>query len=259
MNQLNGRAVDMETLRKLALVGYGHFTSVRVDNQLARGIELHLERLVRDCRTVFDAELDPGEVRGHLRQAVAGTTGALVARVTVFDPELEVGRPADSGCPSVLVTTREAGPLSPPPLRVRPVEYARDLPHVKHLGLFGALYARRTAQRAGFDDALFHGPDGTVSEGGTWNVGLIRAGRIVWPQADVLPGVTMALVRRSAHQHVTAPVTLQDAQEAEAAFATNTTVGVRPLSAIGATEMAVDHPLLREIQHAYRADPGERV
>ena len=249
----------METLRKLALVGYGHFTSVRIDDQFARGIDLHLERLVRDCRIVFGTELDPERVRGHLRQAVAEAMGALVARVTVFDPELEVGRPADSGCPSVLVTTREAGPMPSPPLRVGPVEYVRDLPRVKHIGLFGALHARRSAQRAGFDDALFHGPDGTVSEGATWNVGLIRGGEVVWPQADALPGVTMALVRRSGHRHVTARVTLPDLQDAEAAFATNTAIGVRALSAIGATHFPVDHPLLREMRRAYQADPGERV
>lgn len=64
-------------------------------------------------------------------------------------------------------------------------------------GLFGALHHRRAAQLAGFDDALFVGPDGLVSEGGTWNVGFIDAnGSVVWPKADVLPGVTMALFQQ---------------------------------------------------------------
>lgn len=33
----------------------GHFTSMRVEHQRVRGPSLHLDRLVRDCRRVFDA------------------------------------------------------------------------------------------------------------------------------------------------------------------------------------------------------------
>lgn len=39
---------------------------------------------------------------------------------------------------------------------------------------------------------LFVGRDGCVSEGSTWNVGFVdQDGTVVWPRADVLPGVTM--------------------------------------------------------------------
>ena len=40
-------------------------------------------------------------------------------------------------------------------MRVRPVEYRRQVARVKGVGLFDSLYLRRPAQRDGFDDALF--------------------------------------------------------------------------------------------------------
>ncbi|GAB2882160.1 aminotransferase class IV family protein [Streptomyces deserti] len=257
MTELDGRPVDPASLEKLALVGYGHFTSMRIDNGRVRGLALHLERLVRDCKTVFGVDLDAVLVREYVRQAVKDRTGSLVARVTVFDPKLDLGRPADSGQPSILVTTRSAGALPPPPLRVQPVQYERDLPLVKHVGLFGALHARRQAQLGGADDALFHNADGFISEGGTWNVAFIRNGQVVWPDADVLPGVTMALLQQSGHDHITAPIPLETARGAEAAFAANTSIGARAIAAIGGTELDIDHPLLRELQEAYLATEGE--
>ncbi|MFF5020253.1 aminotransferase class IV family protein [Streptomyces sp. NPDC001165] len=258
MATLNGRPVSPDALQTLALTNYGHFTSMRVDDQRVRGLSLHMERLVRDCRTVLGADLDPELVLGYVRQATGELTGSFVVRVTIFDPAVELGHPDKAQTPSVLVTARPAADLPMPPLRVKSIRYERDVPAVKHLGLFGALHARRTALLDGYDDALFIGPDDRVSEGGTWNVGFIGEDGIVWPKADVLPGVTMALLQQIG-QHHTAPVTLTDAQGMQAAFATNTSIGVRALSSIDDVPMATEHPLLNELRDAYLAIPGERV
>lgn len=124
--------------------------------------------------------------------------------------------------------------LPPAPLRAQSLVYERDLPQVKHIGLFGALHARSSAQRANFDDALFVGRDGLVSEGGTWNVAFVdQEGIVVWPDAPVLPGVTMALLQQHA-KHRISTVTLDQVKDMAAAFATNTSIGVRPLAAIAA-------------------------
>jgi branched-subunit amino acid aminotransferase/4-amino-4-deoxychorismate lyase len=258
MAELNGRPVTPEALLALALTNYGHFTSMRVDNQRVRGLDLHMERLVRDCRTVLGADLDPERVRGYIRQAVRDLTGSFVVRVTIFDPTVEMAHPDKASNPSVLVTTRPAAALPMPPLRVKSVRYERDVPAVKHAGLFGALHARRAAITDGYDDALFIGPEDQVSEGGTWNVGFIGADGVVWPKADVLPGVTMALLQQYG-QHLTAPVTLAEAQSMHAAFATNTSIGVRALASIDDAAMATEHPLLTELRDAYLAIPGDRL
>ncbi|MGW6335278.1 aminotransferase class IV, partial [Nocardia rhamnosiphila] len=190
--ELNGNPVSIDQLKSLALVNYGHFTSMRVEGRLGvRGLSLHLDRLTTDCRTVFGAELDPDRVRALIRQALNGSDTAAVARVTIFDPSLELGRPSAAAEPHVLVTVRDAGSTLPAPLKLQSAVYARDLPRVKHIGLFGALHQRRTAQLNGFDDVVFTSPDGILSEIATSNIGFIdSAGQLIWPHAEVLPGTT---------------------------------------------------------------------
>ncbi|UNZ22317.1 aminotransferase class IV [Streptomyces sp. 891-h] len=258
MALLNGAPIDQKSLQALALTNFGHFTSMRVDEGHVRGLELHLDRLVRDCASVFDAELDRGRVRHLVHQAVGGLAGTFVVRVTVFDPDLTMGNPGADAQPSILVTRREvaAGPL--PPLSVRTVEYQREKPEIKHIGLFGQLAARRAAQRAGADDALFVTHDGKITEGGTWNFGAIIDDVVVWPQGGVLPGVTMALLQE-AHSWASEPVDRSDLHRVQAAFATNTSIGVRPIHKIDDRSLDIDHPVLAALRDAYAAVPGDPV
>ena len=48
--------------------------------------------------------------------------------------------------------------------------FLRPFPHIKHLGGFGQARYGELARRAGFDDALLTGPDGTISEGAVTNI-----------------------------------------------------------------------------------------
>lgn len=258
MAELDGREVTAEALQGLALTNYGHFTSMRVEHGRVRGLSLHLARLVRDCRTVFGTGLDPERVRYLLRHAVGGLGGVLVVRVTVFDPDLDLGRPSAAAEPSVLVTTRPA-PADPvlPPLSLRTAAYLRDQPAVKHVALFGALHRRRAAQRAGFDDALFTDASGAIHEGPTWNIGFHDGTRHVWPEADVLPGVTMELLRRSGGEHVDAVLTVGQLPYMRAAFVTNTAIGVRAVAAVDDVPLPAGTELVDGLRRAYTADPGE--
>ncbi|MET9174353.1 aminotransferase class IV family protein [Streptomyces coelicoflavus] len=260
MVTLDGTPVSVDDLLPLALTNVGHFTSMRVDSDgTIRGLTLHMERLARDCKIVWHAALDTDRVREYVRQALEAQPHPCVVRVTIYDPKVELGHPADANEPHVLVSVRGAGALPPAPLRAQSLVYERDLPEVKHVGLFGALHIRGAAQRAGFDDALFVGRDGFVSEGGTWNVAFIdQEGTVVWPDAPVLPGVTMTLLQQQV-EHRTATVTLEQAKGMAAAFATNTSIGVRPLAAIDDTQLPVEHPVLTRLQEAYLSIPGETL
>ncbi|MFJ9085461.1 aminotransferase class IV family protein [Streptomyces sp. NPDC102384] len=259
MVTLDGKPVSVTDLLPLALTNVGHFTSMRVDTDGIRGLSLHMDRLVRDCRVVWGAELETERVLNYVRGALKDQARPCTVRVTIYDPKVDLGHPLAAHEPHILVTVRGAGALPPVPLRAKSVVYERDLPEVKHVGLFGALYARGAAQHTDFDDALFVGRDGRVFEGGTWNVGFVDdQDTVVWPQAPVLPGVTMALLRQNA-EHRVATVTLDQAKGMAAAFATNTSIGVRPLAAIDDTTFPVDHAALRHLQRTYRAIPGESL
>ncbi|MFE1892284.1 aminotransferase class IV family protein [Streptomyces microflavus] len=261
MAELNGNPVTLDDLQALALTNYGHFTSMRMENGTVRGLSLHLDRLVRDCRIVFGVDLDRERTLSYIRKAAAGVTGIAGLRVTVFDPALDMGRPVDGKDPHILVNLRPAGAMPPPPLTAKTFAFTRDNAEVKHIGLHPQLRLRRDAQLAGFDDAAFIEPDGRVSEGGTWNLGFVdEQGTVIWPDAPVLPGTTMLLLQSlDTPKQITATVRLADIPSMAAAFATNTTIGVRAVSAIDDVRFPQDHPTLAALREAYVSIPGERL
>ncbi|WP_035791897.1 aminotransferase class IV [Kitasatospora mediocidica] len=260
MATVNGEPASPDALQALALTNYGHFTTMLVSDGAVRGLSLHLERLVRDCRAVFGARLDPDRVRGYLRREVGERAGTVTVRVTVFDPALSMLRPGADADPAVLVTTRPGDGSTPPPLTAKPFTFSRDHAAVKHVGLYSQLRLRRAAQAAGFDDALFVEPDGRIAEGSTWNIGFVDGrGELCWPQADVLPGITMRLLQEACGQRTTAPVLTGDLASMRTAFATNTSIGVRTISAIGDLTFPGDEATLDGLRALYAAVPGERI
>ncbi|MGV9618086.1 aminotransferase class IV family protein [Streptomyces tendae] len=261
MAELNGKPVTLDELQSLALTNYGHFTSMRMEDGAIRGLSLHLDRLVRDCRLVFGVELDREQTLSYIRKAAEGIDGVAGLRVTVFDPAIDMGRPSDAKDPHVLVNLRPAGALSPSPLTAKSFTFTRDSAVVKHIGLHSQLRIRRDAQLAGFDDAVFVEPDGRISEGGTWNLGFVdQDGTVIWPDAPVLPGTTMLLLQSlDAPKQVTAPVRLADVSNMAAAFATNTTIGVRSVSALDDAQFPQDHPVLDALRDGYAGIPGDSL
>ena len=258
--ELNGAPATIDQIKALALTNYGHFTSMLVEDDRVRGLSLHMQRLAQDCRHLFNVELDTDRVRAYVRKALSGSAQPTVARVTVYDPELDLGTIGTSADPSVLVTTRPAGHGEPKPWRLQTVSYRRDDPTVKHTGLFGAMLHRRSAQRAGFDDVLFMNPDGTVSEIATSNIGFLRDGQIIWPRSECLPGVTMRLLRQALDEPViTEPLTPSDLHTMEAAFATNAATGIRPVASVDSAEWPSDHKVYRQLRELYAEIPPEHL
>lgn len=261
MAELNGKPVTIDELQSLALTNYGHFTSMRMEDGTIRGLSLHLDRLVRDCRIVFGVELDREQTLNYIRKAAEGVAGVAGLRVTIFDPAIDMGRPSDARDPHILVNLRPAGAMPPPPLTAKTFAFTRDSAAVKHIGLHSQLRVRRDAQLAGFDDAVFLEPDGRVSEGGTWNLGFVdHDGIVVWPDAPVLPGTTMLLLQSlGIPKQITAPVHIADVPKMAAAFATNTTIGVRSVSALDDVQFPQNHPVLDALREGYAGIPGDRL
>jgi branched-subunit amino acid aminotransferase/4-amino-4-deoxychorismate lyase len=263
MMEFDGRPVTPNELGPLGLYNYGHFTSMRVEELRVRGLSLHLERLARDCRILFNAELDQERIRHLARRVAQNEPSPAIVRVTVFDPDLELGHPGGKAQPQVLVSTRQATTEILPPLRLRSARYERDLPAVKHIGLLGTLYHRRTAQLDGFDDVLFTDSKSQISEGATWNIGFVDGDSIVWPNSDVLPGVTMHLVKevigKMGMTSTTAPLDLSRISEMSSAFVTNVSVGVRPIRSIDSIQLSHDASILGILRENYVALPGEML
>ncbi|MEI7058212.1 aminotransferase class IV [Nocardioides sp. CCNWLW239] len=261
MATIHGIAATPAELSALALTGYGHFTSMHVEEGGVRGLDLHLERLVGNARAVFDADLDRDTLVADIRAAIAGSSGSYTLRVTVFDPAITLGNlGATTAHPVPLITTRpsHSGPLEP--LRVQTVPFQRDTPEVKHVGLFTPLHLRAAARKAGFDDVLFTDPASTdVSEGSTWNIGFITAdGSVLWPDAPVLPGVTMALLHATGG-HLRKTVSTAQIGSMRAAFATNASIGVRPISQIDGHRFDPEDPAIADLRRTYAGVSASRV
>jgi branched-subunit amino acid aminotransferase/4-amino-4-deoxychorismate lyase len=261
--RVNGKPATAEDLAPLALYGYGSFTSLVVEAGRVQGLDLHLQRLRHDAGTLFGAEVDEPQVRQWLREATADAADPVSARITFFRRDFAMGKPTD-GPPDVLITTRPAPSVPPAPMRVATAVFVRDVSEVKHSGLFAQLYHRRAAQARGFDDVLFLDTHDHVSEGATWNIAFAGAdGEIRWPQADVLPGVTMRLLQTALPDHGYAvqsvPVHRGDMHNFPHAFATNAVVGIRTITAIDDQLFTPNRELEAALRGCWTSVPAQEL
>ncbi|MHC5904743.1 aminotransferase class IV [Streptomyces sp. S6] len=194
--EVNGAEADSEDLKALARATYAHFTSMQARGRAVRGLDLHLKRLHDSAREVFGSPLDDDRVRSCVRHALLASPDAVTVRVTVFSRHQDAVLRGEDVRPDLAVTTSAPLTAQTSPVRLRTVEYERDLPHVKHAGTFGLVLHRRQAVLAGYDDTLFTDRHGRISEASISNIGFFADGRVIWPQAAVLPGVTMQLLQR---------------------------------------------------------------
>lgn len=255
---MNGEAATAADLAHLALVNYGAFTSMQVEDGGVRGLDLHLARLETWAGELFG---DPvGEARLHelMRRAVSGQ-GRCSLRVNLFAPEITVRDAEWRGRPSVLTTVSPpASPMSAP-LRLGVQTYAREAPHLKHVATFGLIRARRRAFDDGFDDALFVDPEGLVSEGSIWNIGFLSGETIVWPLAPMLAGTGQALIERELARvglsSEIRAVTIDEVGGFDAAFICNSATPAGSVAAIGGLGLPARPDLIGRIQAAVSASP----
>jgi 4-amino-4-deoxychorismate lyase len=257
--ELNGLPPDLAQTQRLATHNYGHFTSMQVRDGRVRGLALHMARLDDGNEEFFGARMDVTDehrVRELIRHALAGERDAAV-RVG-FVPG------ADGMPPDVLVSVGDPVAETPgPPLRVRTQMYERDWPEQKHVATMGLRVALRQARLAGFDDALFTGPDDHVREGTTWNVAFWDGTQVIWPQAPVLKGVTMVLLQIAMTMNGT-PWTLRPIERGElpdllAAAATNSLRPARQIDSIDRVKFPEGARLAQVLTAAWGTVPWDEI
>ena len=259
---IDGHPATPEDLAHQALVNYGAYTSFRVENGAARGLDLHLARLDEAAVELFGETPGEAKFRRLMALAVAGRDACWL-RVSLFSPEIGHRNPSFVGWPKVMTVVSPPPPPLASSVRLTAVSYEREDPHLKHLATFGLTRARRAAQAAGFDDALFVDGQGRVSEGTLWNIGFVQGDRIVWPQAPMLAGVTQAVIQRGLAQvgllSETHPVSLSEISAFDAAFLCNSATPVCPITAIDGVAFANDTALLDRIEAAWSSQPPQPI
>jgi branched-subunit amino acid aminotransferase/4-amino-4-deoxychorismate lyase len=257
--EVNGQAAQDDERWSPAKTTYAHFTAMQIRAGRVRGLELHLRRLEAATLELFNVELDRDRVRAYMRHALREDAVDASVRVYVFDADPE---------PSIMVTVRPPGQAPAIAQRLRSVYYRRPLPHLKHLGGFvlngldAQTYFRQLVQRQGFDEALFTGPGGIVSEAAIANLGLIDGNAVVWPDAPALHGITMQLLERALAERGVPwrriPVRLADVPSFDGAFLSNAR-GIVAVSEIDGQQFEVPFERTNALINAYEQLPWDEL
>jgi branched-chain amino acid aminotransferase len=121
--------------------------------------------------------------------------------------------------------------------------------------------AKVEAIKAGYDDALMLGPDGTVAEGTGENLFIIRDGVLITPpeSSGILLGVTrdsiMAIARDLGYEIVERKLVRADVYTADEAFLTGTAAEVTPIREVDGRVLGSNGrgPITKELQQTYFA------
>lgn len=223
-----------------------------------RGLDRHLARLRASSLALFDEAPDEARLRALMRAAVP-EQGACWLRVSLFSPEITARKPSWRGAPKVMTMTAPPPPPLATSVRLQLQEHEREQPAIKHSAILGLIHARRTAREAGFDDALFIGANGLISEGSSWNIGFLQGETIVWPRAPMLAGVTQALIEEACVADgvtvETRPVSADDLSGFDGAFICNSATPACAVMAIGERRFDTSPETIAELTAAWARAP----
>ncbi|MFC5932197.1 branched-chain amino acid aminotransferase [Cryobacterium melibiosiphilum] len=193
---LNGTVASSDDLAPLAFAGFAHFTAMQIHDRSIRGLDLHLQRLRDASDTMFGRHLPDAQIVDYLRVALnaAPEDASLALFITSSPGEFVAPRPEIQLDVVTRITDAATVPLGPLALDV--VAHQRDLPHVKHVGEVAKTLLLRQAVTRGFDDAAFEDSEGRLSEATIWNLAFWDGRSVIWPEANILTGVTMQILQR---------------------------------------------------------------
>lgn len=259
---IDGLPPTEDDLRYQALVNYGAYTSFRVEAGGVRGLDLHLARLDASAFELFGEVVGEARLRVLMQQALRERRDAWL-RVSLFAPGLGARTPSSRVRPKVMTA------VSPPPaplarsVRVQAQRLVRDDAHLKSTAIFPLIRARRLAQDAGFDDALFVDDQGLISEGSLWNIGLLSGDVVTWPEAPMLHGVAKALISRGladfGFSAQARTVRLADLAAFDGAFLCNSATPACPVTAVGDHVFGAASDRIERLAAAWASNPVQAI
>jgi branched-subunit amino acid aminotransferase/4-amino-4-deoxychorismate lyase len=130
---------------------------------------------------------------------------------------------------------------------------------VKHVGEVAKTYLLRRAVADGFDDAAFVDRKGRLSEATIWNLAFWDGDAVVWPEAEVLRGITMGILRRQLDRRGVPQrekeITLADLPGLRGAVVMNSWTPGVAVRRIGPVPVPEAPEFLELLHRAYGAEP----
>ncbi|MFV2104740.1 aminotransferase class IV [Micromonospora sp. LOL_024] len=257
--EINGAPASIDAVHRAATWNYGHYTCMQVRRRRVPGLALHLRRLREASAVLFPDTVAPSDSKiiELIEHALREEQDASV-RVTVL-PVLSNAAGTD-----VMVSVSEPVPdTARAPLRVMTVPYERELPGLKHVATMGLTHRCLEARRAGFDDVLFTGRDGNLREGSVWNVAFWDGEQVIWPEAPMLAGITMQVLRLGLRElgipEQQRRLTSGSLTEMRAAAATNSHCPAQPIAAIDETVLREPEALTTLLRRAWQEAPWDTL
>ncbi len=222
---LNGQPATLSELAPLAFAGYAHFTAMQVRDRAVRGLDLHLERLRHASNELFGHHLRDEQVLGLVSSAAKFAPPDVSLTCFITSRPGEFMRTHGNLDLDVLIKITDPVTPSTDPLALDVVTHERYLPHIKHVGEVAKTQLLRQANAHGFDDAAFTDTSGRLSEATIWNLAFWDGSSVIWPEAHVLPGITMQILTRQLAfrdvDQVTRPTRTSDLNQELAAVVMN--------------------------------------
>lgn len=259
----NGRPAEAADLAPLAFAGFAHFTAMQIRDRRVRGLDLHLSRLREASDELFGRHLPDEKVLDQLRGALADAPPDVSLTCFISSRPGEFAR-ADGGVDlDVLVKVTDAATPPAGPLSLDVVEHERHLPRIKHVGEVSKTLLLRRANAHGFDDAAFMDRSGRLSEATIWNLAFWDGESVIWPRAEVLPGVTMQILARRLDAlgvpQRTEEIGQDDLDGRLAAAVMNSWSPGIPVARIGDRLLGQDQEFIGTLHDAYAEEPPEAV
>ncbi|MCL5961135.1 MAG: aminotransferase class IV [Chloroflexi bacterium] len=251
-------------------LGDGLFETMRAQSGRVTNLQLHLARLFEAAHLIaldipfgferLSAAVDEALQANALREAYIrltisrGLGGPGVGMAGVCSPTVAIVTKRFEPYPANLYATG---------MRVKTVSIRRNptspISRVKSLSYLDNVLAKAEAVAGGAQEALMLNTDGYVACGSVSNVFFLRRESLVTPslQTGILPGITRSIILELApllNLEVKEKLVLPtEVMEMEAAFLTNTLMGVMPLTwldgrSVGSGEV---HPTVRRLGEMY--------
>ncbi|MFI9559178.1 aminotransferase class IV family protein [Nonomuraea endophytica] len=260
MTSAFGQATTVDELIPLAFAGYAHFTAMQVRGGQVKGLDLHLERLRSASLELYGQALPDEQVRARLREALAAGPADLSLTATVYSPAGEFTVAGPEARPELLIRTAPAASGPNGPLTLSLVEHERFLPAIKHVGEGAKTYLLRQAVARGFDDAAFTDRKGRLSEASIWNLAFWDGSAVLWPEAEILTGTMMGIVRRQLKRlgvpQRVQEITPADLTELAGAVVMNSWTPGVPVHRIGSAPLPAVPDFLDVLRQAYNNEPS---
>lgn len=241
------------------LLGDGLFeTLLAVDGALPR-IEAHLDRMAAGCAVLALPALDRAAARALcLTAPPAQGRAAVRLTLTAGSGGRGLDRPA-APVPRLMATAAPAPLVSTPAVLVVATTRRNEgspASRLKTLSYLDNVLARGEARAAGADEALMLNNRGQVACAAAANLFWIEGERLLTPALDcgvlagIMRGRVLELARGLGVETLEVAADLARVEAADALFLTNSLIGVRPVSRLGARTLG---------EHRLAARLGELV